>query len=109
MKIPNHLVGVIYHLLEIVFQVTPPATILQQLNPLEHISNAISRICYYKEQCKTIELESLRIKEQASLMHFKIDTEFKKAMYELETRRKNNELKLIAAANDFKQISLTKF
>ncbi|MFB6947993.1 hypothetical protein ACFCYL_42725, partial [Streptomyces sp. NPDC056305] len=27
-------------------------TILQQLNPLEHISNAISRICYYKEQCK---------------------------------------------------------
>ena len=29
-------------------------------------------------------------------------------MYELETRRKSNELKLIAAANDFKQISITK-
>lgn len=83
-------------------------TILQQLNPLEHISNAISRICYYKEQCKALELESLKIKEQASLMHLKIDTNFKKAMYELETRRKSNELKLIAAANDFKQISITK-
>lgn len=56
-------------------------TILQQLNPLEHISNAISRICYYKEQCKALELESLKIKEQASFMHLKIDTNFKKAMY----------------------------
>lgn len=91
------------------FQMGLPSTnLLQQLNPLEHISNAISRICYYKEQCKILEVESLRIKEQANLMHSKIDSEFKKAMYELETRRKNNELKLITSANEFKQISIVK-
>ncbi|WP_211823859.1 hypothetical protein [Proteus terrae] len=55
-----------------------------------------------------LEVESLRIKEQANLMHSKIDSEFKKAMYELETRRKNNESKLIASANEFKQISIVK-
>ncbi|WP_368888040.1 hypothetical protein [Proteus columbae] len=86
----------------------PSTNLLQQLNPLEHISNTINRICYYKEQCKMLEVESLRIKEQANLMHSKIDSEFKKAMYELETRRKNNESKLIASANEFKQISIVK-
>lgn len=87
---------------------SPSLNIIQQLNPLEHISNAIKTICYYKEQCKLIDLEMRRIEKGAEITMREIDKSFLIEMDKLKIKRVDAERKLGIAANQLKSQSVNR-
>ncbi|MEG6276154.1 hypothetical protein UXO72_23660 [Enterobacter hormaechei] len=86
----------------------PSLSIIQQLNPLEHISNAIKTICLYKEQCKLIDLEMARLENEAKITTKKIDKLFLIEMEKLKSKRESAEMKLRMAAGELKDRSVTR-
>ncbi|MGY0146057.1 hypothetical protein [Edwardsiella tarda] len=87
---------------------TSGISVFQQINPLEHISNSIKTICYYKEQCKLIDLEIERIEKNAEMTIRKIDKLFLIEMEKLKLKKEDSKKKLGMAADELRTHALTR-
>jgi hypothetical protein len=63
------------------------ASVLKYFNPLGHIAEAYAKTLTYKLECKRLDAEVLRIKEQSGIINKVIDNNFKLKIMELENRR----------------------
>ena len=53
------------------------ADVLKYFNPLGHIAEAYAKTLTYKLECKRLDAEVLRIKEQSAILNKAIDYNFK--------------------------------
>ena len=73
---------------ELPMPAAPPSLgLLSMLNPLGAISDIVGSILEYKRQIKDIEFQMLKVREQASLMHDKIEIEKEIALATLEAQQ----------------------
>jgi len=63
------------------------AGVLKYFNPLGHIAEAYAKTLTYRLECKRLDAEVSRIKEQAGIINKVIDNNFKLKVMELENRR----------------------
>jgi hypothetical protein len=65
----------------------PSINLMSMLNPLGAISDVVGSILSYKKGIKEIEYQMLQVKEQAALMHDKIEAEKNIALKKLEAQK----------------------
>lgn len=81
---------------------------LKSLNPLQFASETIAQITHYKIQVKNLEIEQIRIQEEAKIRHKQIDSALKAGLQLLEERRVALEMALEVVAKDLENTHLEK-